>query len=289
TRTWYRLSDDVDPALAADLAAAGREEVQERLAVLLDQAVLATMQSDGPVATLVSGGLDSSVVAAVACGADPDHRLHAAAIGGPQDERAGAEALASALGRPLVVTPFTPELVLEDWARCTWHHEAPIVTHLNALPLARVAASVRAEGTTSVLTGEGADELFAGYPTMAARRQLDLLRMPYHLLRRAYGVVPGLAERVLPGGPSAEGYLAALGDDFETARLGVDAETAFDHLAPADARHGVLSYVALQGHLRTLLHRNDRMGMQHSVECRFPYLDVDVVRFGLNLPQRHKL
>jgi asparagine synthase (glutamine-hydrolysing) len=288
-RTWYRLSDDVDPALAADLAAASRVEVRERLGALLDAAVPATAASDGSVATLVSGGLDSSVVAAIACRDDPDHRLHAAAIGGPLDERPGAEAVATALGRPLSATTFSPDMVLADWARCTWHHEAPIVTHLNALPLARVAAAVRAEGTTSVLTGEGADELFAGYPTMAARRHLDLLRLPYVGLRRAYALVPGLAERVLPGGPSAEGYLAAVGDDFETARLGLDADEAFDHLPPADARHGVLSYVALQGHLRTLLHRNDRMGMQHSVECRFPYLDEDVVRFGLNLPQRHKL
>jgi asparagine synthase (glutamine-hydrolysing) len=289
SRTWYRLSDDVDPALAADLGAAGRTEVRERLGALLDAAVPATSASDGRVATLVSGGLDSSVVASIAAEHDPDLHLHAAAVGGPHDERAGAQALADALGRPLTATPFTPAMVLADWATCTWHHEAPIVTHLNALPLARVAGAVRAEGTTAVLTGEGADELFAGYPSMASRRHLDLLRLPYQGLRRAYGLVPGLAERVLPGGPSQEGYLAALSDDFETARLGLDADEAFGHLPPEDARHGVLSYVALQGHLRTLLHRNDRMGMQHSVECRFPYLDEDVVRFGLNLPKRHKL
>jgi asparagine synthase (glutamine-hydrolysing) len=289
TSPWYRLADDVDPALAAELAAAGREEVQERLDHLLRAAVASTSASDAPVGTLVSGGVDSSVVAALACELDPGHRLHTAAIGGPDDERVGAERLAQALGRPLTVTPFEPAMVLADWARCTWHHEAPIVTHLNALPLARVAAAVHQEGTKSVLTGEGADELFAGYPTMAATRHLEVLRLPYRGLRRAYSVVPGLAERILPGGPSQEGYLAALGDDFETTRLGLEADERFSHLEASDARHGVLTYVALQGHLRTLLHRNDRMGMQHSVESRFPYLDEDVVRFGLNLPHRHKL
>jgi asparagine synthase (glutamine-hydrolysing) len=263
--------------------------VRDRLRSLLETSIAATSASDGPVGSLVSGGLDSSVVAAAACERDPGHRLYAASIGGAHDERPAAEALARAVGRPLTTTPFTSAMVLEDWASCTWHHEAPIVTHLNALPLARVAASAHAEGTTAVLTGEGADELFAGYASMSSRRHLDLLRLPYDVLRRTYGLVPGLAERVLPGGPSQEGYLAALGDDFESTRIGLEAEGTFDHLAPADARHGVLAYVALQGHLRTLLHRNDRMGMQHSVECRFPYLDQDVVRFGLNLPRHHKL
>lgn len=288
-RSWYHLRDDVDPELAADLRAADGREVRERLEHLLRAAVGRMATADGGVASLVSGGVDSSVLADLACEVDPGHQLHTAAIGGPLDEQAAAERLARHLGRPVEVTAFGPAMVLEDWATGTWHHEAPIVTHLNALPLARVAASVRATGTTSVLTGEGADELFAGYPTMAAARQLALLRAPFRGLQRAYGLVPGLAERVLPGGPSQEHYLAALGDDFETARLGLDADEAFTHLPPADARHGVLTYVALQGHLRTLLHRNDRMGMQHSVECRFPYLDEDVVRFGLNLPHRHKL
>jgi asparagine synthase (glutamine-hydrolysing) len=287
--TWYRLSDDVDPALAADLAAADRTEICERLDGLLRTAVAATATADAPLATLVSGGLDSSVIADLVCAGDPGHQLYTASIGGPQDESAAAEAIARHLGRQLRTTSFTPDMVLADWAQGTWHHEAPIVTHLNALPLARVAASVHADGVKAVLTGEGADELFAGYPTMAADGQLALLKVPYRALRRAYGLVPGLAERVLPGGPSQEHYLAALSDDFETARLGLDADEAFAHLDPDDARHSVLTYVALQGHLRTLLHRNDRMGMQHSVECRFPYLDEEVVRFGLNLPRRHKL
>lgn len=286
--TWHRLRDDVDPDLAAELAAAGPHEVHERLAAAVERAVTAMLMSDRSLATLTSGGVDSSLVAAVATAHDPDHALYAAAVSGPHNELDAAAALGRRLGRPVHAVPFTPEMVLEDWARCTWHHEAPIVTHLNALPLARVAGAVREHGTKAVLTGEGADELFGGYPAMAARPHLDLLRLPYRALRRLYGLVPGLAGQVLPGGPSQEGYLAALGDDFESVRLAREAGEVFDHLEPAEARDAAATYVALHGHLRTLLQRNDRMGMQHSVESRFPFLDEDVVAIGLNLPRRHK-
>lgn len=288
TEVWHRLSDAVDPDLAAELAAAPSAEVDARLDAALERAVTAMLMSDRPLATLTSGGVDSSVVAAVATGSDPDHALYTAAVSGPHNEIDAATALGRALGRPVRAVPFTPEMVLDDWARCTWHHEAPIVTHLNALPLARVAGAVHDDGTKAVLTGEGADELFAGYPAMAARPHLDLLRLPYRALRRLYGLVPGLSDLVLPGGPSQEGYLAALGDDFESVRLGREAAEAFDHLEPGEARDAAATYVALHGHLRTLLQRNDRMGMQHSLESRFPFLDEEVVALGLNLPRRHK-
>ena len=42
-------------------------------------------------------------------------------------------------------------------------------------------------------------------------------------------------------------------------------------------------------HLYSLLHRNDRMGMAHSIESRFPFLHSELVRFGLNLPVKHKV
>lgn len=286
---WYTLATDVDPDLFADLSAAGTTEVRDRLAVLLEHAVRRTSTSDAPVATLVSGGVDSSLIASFAAEAHPAHRLYTAAVTGSHSELPAAEALAEHLHLDLVPAPFTPGDVLDDWTRGTWSNEAPIVTHLNALPLARVAQAVHGDGAKVVLTGEGADELFAGYPSMAARRHLDLARVPYTWLRRLYSTVPGLAEQVLPGGPSPEGYLGALSDDFETARLGREADQAFTHLDPGEARRAVLTYVALQGHLRTLLHRNDRMAMQWSVESRFPYLDEDLVRFGLNLPHRHKV
>jgi asparagine synthase (glutamine-hydrolysing) len=287
---WYRLTDDIDPALARDLDAADSGEIQHRLEALLEAAVAAAATTaDAPLGSLVSGGVDSSVIAALASAVDPGHRLFSADVSGPHSERAAARSLAGRLGKELATAPFEPAMVLDDWARCTWHNEAPVVTHLNALPLARVAAVVHASGTRGVLTGEGADELLAGYPTMAARPHLDLLRLPYRALKRLYSTIPGLVEQVLPGGPSQEGYLAAVSDDFETARLALDAEEHFTHLPPDEARHAVTTYMALQGHLRTLLHRNDRMGMQEAVECRFPFLDEDVVRFGLNLPRAHKV
>jgi len=288
-RRWHRLADEVDPALARDLAAAERPEIVGRLGALLDAAISACCTSDAPLGSLVSGGVDSSLVAAGGAEQQSPHRLFTASIDGGLDEAPHARLLAAHLHEDLVETRFTPDMALADWARATWHYEAPIVTHVNALPLARVAAAVRDTGTKAVLTGEGADELFAGYPSTAARSQLHVLGAPFRLLQRGYGLVPGLAERIIPSGTTQEAYLAKLGDGFEAARQRAEAAEAFGHLPPDEAKGAVETYVALQGHLRTLLHRNDRMGMQGSIECRFPYLDEDLVRFGLNLPQQHKL
>jgi len=140
-----------------------------------------------------------------------------------------------------------------------------------------------------VLTGEGADELFYGYAETAFEPVRRLLRAPIDAVQRLYATVPGLAKRVLPElSDHRERDLADVTEDYERRRHATEALEAYA-FAGRQAPRLAAGLDMLTGHLLSLLHRNDRMGMAASVESRFPYLDEDVVRFALNLPLAAKL
>ena len=286
---WYDLADDVDEALHRELAEQTDAELALRLDALLDRAVGRMLMGDAPTGTFVSGGVDSAVLAALVGDRTDDHALLAADVVGPRSEAAAAAQVARAVHRELRTTPFRPEDVLDQWAAATLAYEAPLVTHMNSLPYGALARLARAEGVKSVLTGEGADELFYGYAETAFEPVRRVLRLPVLAVQRLYATVPGLAKRVLPELSDArERDLADVTEDFERRRA-ADASLAAYAFAGRQAPRLAAGLDMLSGHLLSLLHRNDRMGMAASVESRFPYLDEDVVRFALNLPLSARL
>ncbi len=287
---WWTPADVVDEGLHRELAGCTDDERADRLEALLAGAVAATAVSDAPVATFLSGGVDSSLVAALARTSDPTPTLYTADVGGGRSEVPAARTVAALLGQPLTTAPFPVEAVLEDWALATWHAEAPLVTHLNALPFRRLAARAAADGRKAVLTGEGADELFFGYGEIAAGRLTARVAAPWQRARRLAARLPApLGPALARRATSQADFLVDLAGDRRGEHLRAAGADAFAFLPPADAaRHGEV-FAWLGEHLPTLLHRNDAMGMAASIEARFPYLDEDVVRFGVNLPVGAKL
>jgi asparagine synthase (glutamine-hydrolysing) len=286
---WYDLVTDVDADLARELAEQPDAELALRLDRLLGTAVERMLMGDAPTATFVSGGVDSALLATLVPSGAPDHRLLAADVVGPHSEAPAAQRVAAAVGRPLHLTPFHDDDVLAQWPAATRACEAPLVTHMNSLPYGALARLARQEGVKSVLTGEGADELFFGYAETAFEPWRRVLRLPVEALQRLYATVPGLAKRVLPELSDArEQDLAAVTEDFER-RRSREASLAAYAFAGRRAPRLAAGLDLMQGHLLSLLHRNDRMGMAASIESRFPYLDEDVVRFAVNLPLSAKL
>lgn len=287
---WWALEEIVDEAYHRELAGLDDAGRADRLDALLEAAVDRMVVSDAPLGVFLSGGVDSSLVAAVAGDADPPPSLYTAAVSGPRSEAGAAHLVADHLGRRLTLAPFATSDVLDDWAVATWHAEAPIVTHMNALPFRRLAARAAADGTKGVLTGEGADELFFGYGEIAAAWATRIAGAPLAAVRRMAGrlpapIGPALARRSV----SQADFLVDLAGDLARPRLVEAGTSAFAFLGPDEAtRHGVV-LAWLGDHLPTLLHRNDAMGMAASIEARFPFLDEEVVRFGVNLPVRSKL
>jgi asparagine synthase (glutamine-hydrolysing) len=286
---WWDLADEVDPDLYAELSGQSHAELALRLDQLLERSVARMLMGDAPTGTFVSGGVDSAVLAALVGDHSGDHALLAADVVGPRSEAAAAAAVARSVGRPLRTTPYAPDDVLGEWAPATLAYEAPLVTHMNSLPYGALARLARAEGVKSVLTGEGADELFYGYTETAFEPVRRVLRAPVAAVQRLYGVVPGLVKRVLPElSDPRERELADITEDFERRRAHESSLAAYA-FAGRQAPRLAAGLAMLSGHLLSLLHRNDRMGMAASVESRFPYLDEDVVRFALNLPLSAKL
>lgn len=289
-RSYYDITADVDAELYRELDRAPAAEVVARMDGVLKRGVKSLLMSDAPMGCFVSGGIDSSLIATLALEEEKPLSLFTANILGKYSEFGEAKFLSERLGQPLYDAPFSPDMLLEGWAKATWHAEIPIVAHVNSIPFSYVSRLARTHGVKAVLTGEGSDELFLGYPKLLARRWRPWAAMPVTLLQRAYGAVPKLRDYLFPrSGQSIETFLWKFVRQFEREWIDDGAQAAYPFLEPNDAEEHYLTIQMFRSSLHSLLHRNDRMGMLASIESRFPFLDEEVVRFAVNLPVRYKI
>lgn len=286
-----RLLDHVDPDRYHRIARDGFDRACDELDAALSGAVERMAACDARLGVFLSGGIDSGLLAAVAAGqGHPHFRAFTSDVRGPGSERAAAEALASALGVPIDTSSFDLAHWTRDWVRATWFLETPVITNPSALPFARVAELAHDQGYKAVLTGEGADELFLGYPRLASAGVERLAGAPVAALRRLYRRVPGLVDAVLnERDATSNDFLRGVAGGFEDTDLTAEARARYGFLGRAEAKRHALSAVMVQTSLQALLQRNDRMGMSASIESRFPFLDEDVVALALNLPVDFKL
>jgi asparagine synthase (glutamine-hydrolysing) len=307
------LDGDVDvepywrlPRDGGDLAVddgTARREVSTALGAAVDEALVA----DVPVGALLSGGLDSSLIVALAARRQGPANLHtySATFGDPRwDEGRYAAAVAETVGTRHHEVRVGAADFERLWHRLTWHRDGPMSEPAD-LAVYRLAEAARAE-VKVLLSGEGSDELFAGYPKYAFSR-----------LTAAAGVVPapvratvlGAVERRLLGRrarprvaaralaqPSAADRAQAWFAAFTPAevlrllgRPGPRSHAEVWERARGDAR-ARMQYLDCHAWLAdNLLERGDRMCMAASVELRPPFLDHRLVELAFALPGRAKL
>jgi len=271
---------------------------------LLGRAVEEHMVSDVPLGTFNSGGLDSSLITAYTA-KHARERLNTYSVGFDDpafDERPYADIVAERYH-----TTHHSLLVdgrdYADWLpRAIWHHDEPL-NHPHSVHLAFLSRLAR-EKVTVVLTGEGSDELFAGYPRYRFARLLD------RASRFGPVVAPllGLAARFAPergrlrmqavlngdGGVHVE-RLAAFVGPAAAQRLLTDTAAAAlsSRNGPTGAQPPTLLAHALafdqQTYLQSLLNRMDKMSMAASVEGRVPFLDHRVVELAASVPPDLKI
>lgn len=259
---------------------------------------------DVPHGVFLSGGLDSSLVAAVATSLQPDRGLRAFSLRFEEasyDESGWAERVAEKLGLPLTTVSVTA---------CDFPVEIARLVECVGEPLADPAwvptamlARRASQDITVALVGEGGDELFGGYPTYLgvglARQYLRLpgalrtvlrslierwpvsdrkVTLSFLLKRFVAGVeLPPLARHLL--------WTSSIPPATLT-RLGIDVSWP----APADSAPGRSPLDALQRHdlevslAEGLLTKADRAGMQSALELRAPFLDREVLDFAARLP-----
>ncbi|HSR43447.1 MAG TPA: asparagine synthase (glutamine-hydrolyzing), partial [Longimicrobiales bacterium] len=172
---WERISREEYERLGR----AGPDDIVDEVEEVLVEAVTQRLVSDVPMGTLLSGGLDSSLVTSLAARRRPDlTAFHVSVAGFPDlDERRHAEALSEALDLEMVAFELTAERFRRALPRTVYHSDLPL-THPNSVAYHLISRVVRERGTVVLLSGEGADELFGGYRWAYRRRRMLLRLLP---------------------------------------------------------------------------------------------------------------
>ena len=308
------------PAFAGTVDAAA-----EQVRAALETSVrLRMLRADVPVGSYLSGGLDSSLVAALGLRVKGE-RFHTYSIrfeDAEYDETPFQRSMAAYLGSDHREITVGRHDIAEAFPAVVEHAERPLLRTAPA-PLFLLSRLVHESGIKVVLTGEGADEMFAGYdlfregkvrrfwgrePASTIRPRL-LERLYPYLARspvtqramaaeffgrgREQWAEPGFAHRTRWQPAAALQRLFTPDLRSEAARADVTARL----LASLPDDFGAWSTLAQDQYLevRTLLSgyllssQGDRMLMAHSVEGRFPFLDVEVVDLANTLPPSYKL
>lgn len=289
---YYTITDVVDETEYKRREKASWKDVLEEFNVVFKNSVSKMLVADAPMGAYVSGGIDSSLIS---CYAEKENienfKLFTANILGPYSEFEDAKQLSKALSMPLFDYKYEKETVFKDWAKATWHYDAPITTHISALPFSKVSYLAHEHKVKAVLTGEGSDELFLGYPRLLTRRYDNLIKGPFQFLNWVYKKHTKLANYIDSnrgsGGllhvfeKTAQGFTRQINEQ--------DQIGCYHFVSPKFQKDQYMSAQMMQEGIRSLLWRNDRMGMIYSIESRFPYLDESVVKFAMNLPVKFKI
>jgi asparagine synthase (glutamine-hydrolysing) len=298
-------------------AEAGRRPVDRRameeVGCALEAAVSSQLVADVPLGLFLSGGIDSSAIAALVRRADvgPARTFSIVFEEARYDEREFARLAAETLGTEHTELCLSSESVRAQLGRALSSFDQPSVDGLNTYVVSR---AVRDAGLTVALSGVGGDELFGGYGAFGRTRSVErwgqrLRRIPRPARAAAAavaGVVPREAARraadLLESDLDPYFFSRRLFTERQVARLlspgALEASRGwapqrFTELARETAGYDPVnraSALELQTYmLSTLLRDTDQMSMAHSLEVRVPLLDQDLVELMFTLDGAGKL
>ena len=285
---------------------------------VLYAAVERRLRADVPVVSYLSGGVDSSLIVAMACKAlgraIPTFTVSVQQAG--QNEESEALQTAKYLGCAPVVVPCGHDELLRGYPELVGAAEFPVIDTA-CLGIMHLARSVRANGFKVALTGEGADEWLAGYPWFKMNRltgwmdkipgfplgyyarKFAMKRLagspiyPLHLVRHVQETVGGQNGWLDAYGMMSLNKLRFFRPDVMASVLD---KSPYDDLGltpnlhrwhPFNRQMYLGARIMLAGHLLSC--KGDRVAMHHSVETRYPFLDEDVVAYMAKLHPRWKL
>jgi len=317
---------DWDFPLAEETAANGQgREWVERLEQSLEAAVRVRLRADVPVACYLSGGIDSCAVLGFASrlSTRPLRAYTLSFDHSDYDERAIAEEQARRCGAEFYPVDVRSEHLADNFADAIEHAERPFA-NAHAIAKFMLSRAVRDSGIKVVLTGEGSDEIFAGYPFF--RRDLVLHASNGHDPEERKRLLAELeaANRVSSGNLMPQGgteltsvrhVLGYVPSNLEAwaqighALLGVVSDAFTAEFAGRDTFRVMLGCLDVERQLagrdfvnqslyiwgKTMLpnyilsNLGDRMEMAHSVEGRLPFLDHYVVEEAARMPVSMKI
>jgi len=300
----------------------GQDEKQlvDQFEQVLLRAVDMRLKADVPVGSYLSGGVDSSMIAALACHLKGESiNTYTIRVDSPDlDELDAAQKTARHIKtKPPIVQEFRKEDALNTYPELIRAAEGPVID-TSCAALLQLARRVHECGQKVVLTGEGADEWLIGYPWYKAAKVIsyldsipglrlsDYARRLYLRLNKVpqYPLTYRRETERLAGGPNAwidsygllglsklRFYSESMHQVREQRNPWADLDLPTDRLKkwhPLNRGIYVAGRVTLGGHL--LQAKGDRISMNSSVEVRYPFLDEDVFKFLAPLdPEQWKL
>jgi asparagine synthase (glutamine-hydrolysing) len=281
------------------------ESFVEELRALLDESVRLHMVSDVPIGAFLSGGIDSSAVVASMARAS-DRPIKTFSIGFKEasfDELPAAREVALAFGTDHHEEVLEPD-ALNIIDKLVWHLDEPFGDS-SAIPTYMVS-ELASKSVKVVLSGDGGDELFAGYERyLVEKKERRYDKLP-PFVRRLAGAVgealpdPARGKNFLThfGKSGAERYLDAstlfrlsqfprlfTPDVLESVLPGAGQFDASRYEAKTGNWLSALQYGDLKNYLPLdILTKVDRMSMAHSIETRVPLLDHKLVEFAAKIP-----
>ncbi len=312
---------DLDTAQSA--VARTESDYIDEFRELFTQTVRSHLMSDVPVGVFLSGGLDSSAIAAEMAALRKD-RIETFSVGYADDrysELPYARIMAKHIGSVHNEVLLGPNDFFESLPSLIWNEDEPLVwpSSVSLFFVSRLAA----KKVKVVLTGEGGDELFAGY--LKYRAALWNLRwgsayrkfVPSHVqratrrilssdvgpdwiirkLRHSFLYHPDRFEEMyfdnfycaFPEGQQSKLFTRELSDDLSDANPYANEMKFFPSRTGNGNLLNRLLYLDIKTYLVELLMKQDQMSMAASIESRVPFLDHKVVEFAAHLPARMKI
>lgn len=255
---WQLQSFDVKAVL-------DRQEILDQFNFLLRQAVKRRLHGDFIPGVYASGGLDSSTIAVITSHLKQKTKLFSIQFADKiYDESSYQTIIAQYLRLKLSRILITDQDVLDNLIETIWHTECPL-SRTAPIPMFLLSKLVRDQGYKCIISGEGADELLAGYPVFQNYQPSILAKFEAH-------------KELLSLFTEAKRLKVSINNDLGKYRSQLNLNKGNLHSCQIIETNTKLSRYLLVA-------QGDRVSLAHGVEQRFPFLDEDLVNFIQSLPK----
>jgi asparagine synthase (glutamine-hydrolysing) len=304
-KKYWQLNTETSVSLTA-------EEATEKFTALFSDSVKKRLQSDVPLGTSLSGGLDSSSITAVinSLSAQSGYQKTFSAIfpGYEKDESSYINLVAKKFNiKNYTVIPSAQDLI-GNFEKLCWHHDEPFMSS-SVYTQYKVFELAKQQGVTVLLDGQGADEMLAGYHKYIHWYLQDLLTHSYTGERKK--VMNDLKKNEVSFNWGLKNYAAAFlpihtamyleRKEYKQVMNQPDLNTDFlhqnikgrqwdgIHKTPVTKLNDILHYNTIEFGLEELLRYADRNSMAHGREVRLPFLSHTLAEFVFSLPASLKI
>ncbi len=268
---------------------------------IFDEAVKIRMRSDVPVGMFLSSGIDSAAVLESVSRLGGDVTTFSVGYSeGQMSELEAAGDLASHFGAPFVPILLEPSGLMDSISKMTMSRGAP-VSEAADVPVYTMS-QLASKDVKVVLTGEGADEFFGGYPkhTIEARmgKMNSVMRLTGGIAERFGGRRLKIAGKAMRSKDFEKRMVQWFGATSDVEREGVwkgrdvarkTASMPFETAPGASALRKALHFDQTSWLPDNVLERGDRMTMAASIELRAPFMDTELAAFSARLPDEWRI